>query len=83
MRDFDRNALDRHITSGRYSTEMVDFTCDSCGHNFAGTVETEYGTSTFQPEECPACLSVDLSFEDAGPPERFDTHAERDDYWRE
>ena len=47
--------LDSWITSGRYSSSQLDVTCSKCGEATAVLSETEYGTTTWTPEECPKC----------------------------
>ncbi|GAH39765.1 unnamed protein product [marine sediment metagenome] len=46
---------DSHITSGRYSRQEATFVCNECGNELEGIIETEYGGSTYTPEECPRC----------------------------
>ncbi len=55
MRDLDRDALDRHITGGHYSKALLLVTCP-CGEQTAVDAESEYGMTTWSPEECPKCL---------------------------
>lgn len=65
--------LDAWITSGRYSNEPVDFECQECGYEWAGTVESEYGSAEYAPhDECPNCGSDDLDYSPAEPPDHPD-----------
>lgn len=47
--------LDAWITGGRYSSCPMIVTCDVCGECTPVTAETEYGVTTWSPEECKAC----------------------------
>jgi ribosomal protein S27E len=47
--------LDNWITSGRYSSNHLDVTCSKCGETTAVFEETEYGMTTWTPEECSKC----------------------------
>ena len=55
MDRFDREALDRHITDGRYSKEVGYVTCAECGEQTLVTIETEYGGSFIDLGECKYC----------------------------
>ena len=48
--------LDNHITSGRYRSEYLLVTCFNCRNNTVVEAETEYGATTWTPEECSNCL---------------------------
>lgn len=48
----DRDALDRHITGGRYSADQLLVTCGHCGEKTTVVAETDYGMTTWSPEEC-------------------------------
>ena len=50
-----RDALDRYITSGRYSESLMLVTCSHCGDTTRVAAETEYGATTWSPEECGKC----------------------------
>lgn len=68
----DANALDRWITGGRYRSEQLRATCEKCGESSAVLAESEYGATTWTPEECPACgtpWSEDTPWADDEPPE--------------
>lgn len=43
--------LDAWITGGRYSSSRGDVTCP-CGEVTLVTMETEYGSTTWEPGEC-------------------------------
>lgn len=76
----DRNALDRWITGGRYSAAPGWVTCKSCNERSAVLAETEYGATTWSPEECPKCgaeFSGDETWEDDEPPEATDEEIDR------
>ena len=47
--------LDAWITSGRYSSSLLLVTCSACGDETTVTAETEYGATTWTPEECRHC----------------------------
>jgi hypothetical protein len=84
MERLDRDALDRYITGGRYSAAAGLVTCP-CGEQVAVEAETEYGTTTWSPEECPKCgraFDGDEPWVDDEGPQPFDTHEEREDYYR-
>lgn len=55
MRDLDRNALDRHITGGRYSLSHISVICRDCGKKTDVVAETEYGATEWNPQECEHC----------------------------
>jgi len=55
MSGLDPNALDRYITDGRYSKSVGEVTCNACGETTTVTAETEYGATTWEPEECGRC----------------------------
>lgn len=66
------DALDRWITSGRYEKELLRVTCPECREASAVTAETEYGATTWIPEECPSCGAEwgdDPAYEPDEPPE--------------
>ena len=61
MHDLDRNALDRHITGGRYSEEddtafCHNRACKAYGEEQDVLVVREYGQSYWQPDECSHCF---------------------------
>jgi ssDNA-binding Zn-finger/Zn-ribbon topoisomerase 1 len=43
-------------TSGRYSRGESYVTCPNCDTETLVFTETEYGYTSWTPEECPACL---------------------------
>lgn len=47
--------LDNWITGGRYSKSHGYVMCPDCEETTSVTVETEYGASTWEPEECKHC----------------------------
>lgn len=49
------DGLDAWITSGRYSSCPMQVTCEGCGERTFVTAETEYGMTTWSPEECAHC----------------------------
>lgn len=72
----DRDALDRYITGGRYSSERLLVACPGCGETTPVDAESEYGATTWSPEECPKCgreFEGDEKFEaDEGPDVEYD-----------
>lgn len=71
----DRDALDRWITGGRYSRVLIVVTCPACEEQTPVEAETEYGVTTWSPEECRACgreFDGDETWADDEPdPDRF------------
>lgn len=64
------DALDRWITGGRYEKQALRATCAECGKSSAVLAETEYGATTWTPEECPEChtpWAEDTPWEDDEP----------------
>ncbi len=55
MTDLDRDALDRHITGGRYSATSLLVTCKSCDVITEVLAETDYGFTSWTPAECNGC----------------------------
>jgi hypothetical protein len=53
--DVNLDALDRWITSGRYSSSWGWVTCAGCSERTLVKTETEYGCTTWSPEECSHC----------------------------
>jgi hypothetical protein len=47
--------LDAWITGGRYSRDEGQVTCEKCGAATGVTSESEYGMTTWTPEECSKC----------------------------
>jgi len=67
--------LDNWITSGRYSESAGYVMCKKCGYETFVVAETEYGATTWTPEECSnkKCLHTfdgDEEWTDAEPPEQ-------------
>jgi ribosomal protein S27E len=76
------SAYDRWATGGRYSTDRLWVECPDCEERTAVLAETEYGTTTWTPEECKTCGRAflgDERWEDDEPPEPDD---DPDDYDR-
>ncbi len=46
---------DAWATGGRYDKQLLRATCTHCGEQNPVTAETEYGATTWTPEECPEC----------------------------
>jgi hypothetical protein len=64
------NGLDRWITGGRRSTELLAVQCPECEEWTQVTATTEYGATDWDPEECGSCglpLPEDARTEDAEP----------------
>jgi hypothetical protein len=66
--------LDAHITGGRYSSCPMRVRCAECDEWTAVVAETEYGATTWTPEECgnPNCGAAfegDEDWVDDEPPE--------------
>lgn len=55
MSGLDPNALDRWITGGRYSRELIVVECSKCHGDTPVSAETEYGSTYWTPEECRYC----------------------------
>lgn len=59
--EFDPDALDRWITGGRYQRAWIDVWCQNPACETYGEepvsvlAETEYGGTTWSPDECPHC----------------------------
>lgn len=59
--ELDRDALDRWITGGRYQCAYIEVWCQNPQCKTYGIdpievlAETEYGGTTWTPEECPQC----------------------------
>jgi DNA-directed RNA polymerase subunit RPC12/RpoP len=47
--------LDEWITGGRYSSNGGEVTCEKCGAATHVVSESEYGMTTWSPEECSKC----------------------------
>lgn len=69
--------LDEWITGGRYDESLLDVTCPTCGEVTQVVAETEYGSTTWDREECAKCgapFPEDVKSEPADderePPER-------------
>jgi hypothetical protein len=76
--------LDAWITGGRYNASQGLVTCPSCEEQTAVTAETEYGATTWTPEECKHCgaaFSGDEPWEDDEPPEPDPHQHLWDDGW--
>lgn len=68
----DRDALDRHITGGRYRKQPIRVECGECGEWTSVLAETEYGTTEWTPDECSSChaeFTSESKWEDDEPPE--------------
>lgn len=67
------DGLDRYITSGRYSKELIRVHCAACGEWTSVVAETEYGATDWTPDECSACqreFPSGAKWEDDEPPEQ-------------
>lgn len=53
--ELDRDALDRWITSGRYSSSAGYVTCSKCETETFVVTETEYGSTEWFVNQCPQC----------------------------
>ncbi len=53
--NLDRDALDRHITGGRYSATSLLVTCKRCDVITEVLAETDYGFTSWTPAECNGC----------------------------
>jgi len=74
MDGLDRDALDRWITGGRYSSCAMQVTCPACGEETFVVSETEYGSTEWNPAECgnKACgreFTGDEDWREDEPPE--------------
>lgn len=83
MRDsygLDRDALDRWITDGRYSSTVALITCPDCEEQTMVTIESEYGGSTWDPGECKCGreFNGEEPFEDGAPEAEYDPMDEQD-----
>lgn len=56
--------LDAWITSGRYSSSHMFVTCKSCGETTSVFSETEYGMTSWEPDECENCWQFFFGDED-------------------
>jgi hypothetical protein len=68
----DRDALDRWITGGRYGSSAIIVECPRCHNHTPVLMETEYGSSTWTPEDCKHCqypFNGDEPWEEDEPPE--------------
>jgi hypothetical protein len=72
------DGLDAWITSGRYSSSPGWVTCSKCGEDTAVLSETEYGMSTWTPEECKHCKA-----EFTGDEAWADDEPDYDDDWKD
>lgn len=72
--------LDAWITGGRYSKALGLVMCPDCGEQTPVTSETEYGATTWEPEEC-ACgheFTGEEAWEDDEPPDFHDRLEEKE-----
>lgn len=51
--------LDAWITGGRFSTSRGRVTCAACGEETLVVTETEYGSTTWEPNECACGVEFD------------------------
>lgn len=73
----DHDALDRYITGGRYSRENGHVTCRECGEDTIVLAETEYGATTWDPDECKHCGTQWTGLEEFGGDPAEDAAIER------
>jgi len=77
--------LDAWITGGRYSSSAIRVTCPECEHETPVHTETEYGQTTWMPEECEKChrefQGDETSETDEGPDYEPDDWREPPDEW--
>lgn len=55
MSGLDRDALDRHITDGRYSVEELRVLCADCDEWTPVTATTDYGATEWSRDTCSHC----------------------------
>jgi len=72
--------LDAWITSGRYSASWAWVTCRACDEQTLVHCETEYGATTWSPEECKHC---DRPFDGDEPWEEDEPPVPEPDDWDE
>lgn len=66
------SGYDAWATGGRYSAAPMRVECSACGEWTPVVAETEYGATTWTPEECSNCgepFDGDERWEDDEPPE--------------
>ena len=51
----DSDALDRYITSGRYSKRSVLVKCPACEEKTQAVFTEEYGAGEIDPDVCSSC----------------------------